>query len=81
MSMFDNIVFDEFTLLEGEQAEAYKKRKQIEKNREHVKDIERPFNYIAKKALPAANNTKEADLVDKEKEYTKRIRTSPQGKA
>ena len=33
MSMFDNIVFDEFTLLEGEQAEAYKKRKQIEKNR------------------------------------------------
>lgn len=31
MSMFDNIVFDEFTLLEGEQAEVYKKRKEEEK--------------------------------------------------
>ena len=31
MSMFDNIVFDEFTLLEGEQADAYKRRKYNEK--------------------------------------------------
>ena len=27
MAIFDNVIFDEFTLLEGEQAEAYKKRK------------------------------------------------------
>ena len=33
MSIFDNIVFDEFTLLEGEQAEAYKKRKAEEKKK------------------------------------------------
>lgn len=30
-TIFDNIIFDEFTLLEGEQAEAYKKRKADEK--------------------------------------------------
>lgn len=38
MSMFDNIVFDEFTLLEGEQAEAYKKRKEEERyNNRNIK--------------------------------------------
>ena len=31
MSIFDNIIFDEFTLLEGKQAEEYKKRKEEEK--------------------------------------------------
>ena len=31
MSIFDNIIFDEFTLLEGEQAEEYKRRKANEK--------------------------------------------------
>ena len=40
MSMFDNIIFDEFTLLEGEQAEAYKKRKGEEKD----KDLEHSYN-------------------------------------
>ena len=34
MSIFDNIVFDEFTLLEGEQAEEYLKRKKAEKEKE-----------------------------------------------
>ena len=41
MSMFDNIVFDEFTLLEGEQAEAYKEKKDNEKRKEKHEEIER----------------------------------------
>lgn len=41
MSIFDNVVFDEFTLLEGEQAEAYKKRKAEEKAAKEKAEKER----------------------------------------
>lgn len=44
MSMFDNIVFDEFTLLEGEQAEAYKKRKEEEKASAKEEDKKREIH-------------------------------------
>ena len=37
MGMFDNIVFDEFTLLEGEQAEKYKDEKEWQKAKEYGK--------------------------------------------
>ena len=34
MSMFDNVMLDEFTMLdEGKQADEYRARKEIEKNR------------------------------------------------
>ena len=38
MSYFDNIVFDENTLLEGEQAEAYKAKKAAEKDKSKLAD-------------------------------------------
>lgn len=41
MSYFDNIVFDENTLLEGKQAEEYLKKKQDKINNEREKDIAR----------------------------------------
>ena len=49
MSMFDNIVFDEFTLLEGEQAEAYKKRKAAEikaAKKEDKEAINRQYRHV-----------------------------------
>ena len=44
MSYFDNIVFDENTLLEGEQAEAYKAKKAAEKEARE-KESEKYNNY------------------------------------
>ena len=41
MSIFDNVIFDEFTLLEGEQTEAYKKRKAEEKSAKDKAEKER----------------------------------------
>ena len=41
MSMFDNIVFDEFTLLEGEQANNYKYKKVKEKYDQEERDYTR----------------------------------------
>lgn len=36
MIMFDNIVFDEFTLLEGKQADEYRKRKESQARAEKI---------------------------------------------
>ena len=45
MSIFDNIVFDEYSLLEGQQAEEYKKKKEDEKIEGMKKDIKRMNSY------------------------------------
>ena len=44
MSIFDNIILDEFTILEGEQAEAYKKHKAEMKNKDFKSNNERLNN-------------------------------------
>ena len=41
MSIFDNIIFDEFTLLEGEQVEAYKKKKAEDKSTKNKAELDR----------------------------------------
>lgn len=76
MSMFDNVILDEFTMLdEGKQADEYKKKKEIEKNREHVKDFNRAWNY-------ARSKTDDREKVDDlDRKSTKALRTSDQGKA
>lgn len=77
MSMFDNIVFDEFTLLEGEQTEAYKKRKGEEKD----KDLEHSYN----RAMRYNTAGMEQYKGDNRKAYkdaksaTKAIKSSPEG--
>ena len=76
MSMFDNVMLDEFTMLdEGKQAEEYKKKKEIEKNREHVKDFNRAWNYTTSRM-----NDKEK-MDDLDRKSSKALRTSDQGRA
>ena len=61
MSIFDNIIFDEFTLLEGEQAEAYKKHKAEEKKKAEDEYISRAENRD-KRLSDAVQNDKRRDM-------------------
>ena len=87
MSIFDNIVFDEFTLLEGEQAEAYKKRKAKEKeDREYEDDYKgsRSFGHFNSHKKPVSdkdveNYWKSIDKGNKEvakRDYNGRYKSS-----
>ena len=49
MGIFDNIIFDEFTLLEGEQAEAYKKRKAEEAKKAKADDDKQAKSRMIRK--------------------------------
>ena len=72
MSMFDNVVFDEFTLLEGEQAKAYKAKKAAEKEEESRKHRERMNNRYHSGNKKFSNDT-EASY---KKEYDRRGKAS-----
>ena len=61
MDIFSNIIFDEFTLLEGEQAENYKKRKAEEKLAKDKADQERrDRRYPRKGAMYNAPGSKQS---------------------
>ena len=73
MALFDNVYLEDFDfMLEGEQAEQYKQRKEKEKARDHVKGIERAMNYAL------SRDEKKRDELDRD--LTKAVRTSDQGR-
>ena len=56
MSMFDNVVFDEFTILEGQQAEEYKKRKAKEERAQTKKSMDRAARYTLSRIANSSQN-------------------------
>lgn len=89
MSMFDNVVFDEFTLLEGKQADEYRKRKEsqarAEKNRHFANAQSRAArtvgNDIDKSVRPGVGTVKAVQKqMEKRQNDIDRIKTSPKGK-
>ena len=83
MSMFDSIILDEFTMLdEGKQADEYKARKAKEAEDDEKKSLTRNVNYSNKKDKEAnIKSKKDMEKYDKDKGYTKAVRTSDQGRA
>ena len=75
MSMFDNIILDEFTMLdEGKQADEYKRRKHKENNSEFVKNIHRAYRYSSSR-MPHQH---EEDNTDKHTELVAKKSISPE---
>ena len=66
MSIFDNVIFDEFTLLEGKQAEEYKARKEKEAKRA-AREEKKHFtdrNYRKVSSKISADKATEEDMED-----------------
>ena len=85
MSIFDNIVFDEFTLLEGKQAIAYRDRKDLEKVKKaeedvkYQKNLSRRMDYYNKNNPDALNKAASKYFDEKEnrkKKFDKSVEDS-----
>ena len=79
MSYFDNIVFDENTLLEGEQAEAYKAKKAAEKEAREKAEKELQDNAnrrIEKSVAQNINSNEKLKSFDKARKMIDRERAS-----
>ena len=82
-SMFDDIIFDGFTMLdEGKQADEYRARKAKEAKDDERKSLIRNVNYSNTKDKEANIKSKrDMEDYDKDMGYTKAARTSDQGRA
>lgn len=74
MSYFDNIVFDENTLLEGEQAEAYKAKKAAEKKADEEKSQERYLHRHANPNSEYGNNYGNKYITNQYEKAEKKLR-------